>query len=110
MEFEKEHGFIKIKGKYYELDERRSCADGKIRFKEAKDAKDRIKKAKEMANILKENLDRKAVLTESIMNLEKKQFDVLYKMLHSKRKYKAKTREHRCVDMKVGNFVIPLVD
>ncbi len=104
--FEREFGYIKIKGKYYEPEEK----DGKISFKEIENAKGRIKKGKEMAKILEYALDKEAVLTESIMKLENKDFDMLYKSLKSGRKYKAKTREHHCVDMKIGNFVLPIVN
>jgi hypothetical protein len=44
------------------------------------------------------------------MNLEEKDFDKLYKSLTSGKNYKPKTREHRCVDLKVGNFVLPIIE
>ncbi len=107
LEIQKEFGYIKVKGKYYEADTR----NGNIHFKEVKNATTKIKKAKEMAKKLENSLDRKAVLTESIMKLEPNEFETLHKALFkSKKTYKPKTREHHCVDMKVGNFILPIVD
>ncbi len=108
LEFEKEHGYVKIKGKYYLPEE--DGMKGILQFKEVKDAVQKIKKAKEIAKHLKDGLDREIVLTEAIMKLEPKEFDTLYKMFKSGKKYKQKMREHRCVDMKVGNFVLPIVE
>lgn len=108
-EFNLEYGYIKRKGKYYELDDEKGLT-GKLKLKEIKDAKEKIKKAKEIAKHLEESLDREAVLMGSIMKMEDKDFNILYKMMKSSRKYKPKTRENRCVDMKVGNFVLPIVD
>lgn len=106
MKFEKEYGYLKAKGKYYIMTQK----DGKFTFKEYKEAKYKISKAKEIAKILEKALDREAVLMESAMMLEDKDFEVLYKMLKSGRKYKPKTRKHYCVDMKIGRFVLPIVD
>ena len=106
MKFEKEYGYLKAKGKYYQMNQK----NGKFTFKEDKEAKIKISKAKEIAKKLKDALDREAVLMESIMTLEDKDFEVLYKMLKSGRKYKPKTRRHHCVDMKIGRFVLPLVE
>ena len=106
MKFDKEYGYLKAKGKYYQMTQK----DGKFAFREDKEAKNKISKAKEIAKKLKDSLDREAVLMESIMLLENKDFEVLYKMLKSGRKYKPKTRKHYCVDMKVGKFVLPLID
>lgn len=106
MKFEKEYGYLKAKGKYYEAIQK----DDKLTFKEDKEAKIRISKAKEIAKKLEHALDREAVLMESVMLLGKKDFEVLYKMLKSGRKYKPKTRKKHCVDMKIGRFVLPLID
>lgn len=72
----------------------------------------RIKKAKEMAKKLKDGVDGEKILVESLMTrFQPKEFDELYKMLFkSKINYKPRTREHHCVDMKVGNVIIPIVD
>ena len=106
MEFINKHGYAIINGKYY----RGEWKDDKAVFIEDKKAKEKIEKAKKMAKKLEESLDRKAVLTESIMNLDDIEFETLHRMLTGKRNYKAKTRAHHCVDMKIGKLVIPIVD
>jgi len=105
LKFDKEYGYMKIDGKYYEGQHK----NDKLIFIEVKDVQKRIAKAKEMAKILEESLDRETVLMEAVMKLEKKDFEKLYKSLHSKKKYKPVTRAHRCVDMKIGNFILPIV-
>ena len=74
--------------------------------------KERMKKAERMAKKLKKDLDGEKILIETLMkNFLPREFDKLYDQLFkSKRKYKAKTRRHRCVDMVVGNTIIPIVD
>lgn len=106
--FEKRYNYLVHKGKYYEITNER----GDVTFKEnTKNALARINKAKKMANILQNSLDKEAVLVEAIMKLSNIDLDILYHNLtKSKRKFKPKTREHHCVDMKVGNFVLPIVD
>ncbi len=106
LEFEKEYGYIKIKGVYYKP----NIKNGKITFTRVKNANEKITKAKEMAIKLKESLDGEKVLTESLMKLDDKDFEILYKSLKGKIKYRPKTREHHCVDMKIGNFVLPIVN
>ena len=44
------------------------------------------------------------------MKFTNSDLDKLDKMLFGEKKYTVKTREHRCVDMKVGNFIIPIVE
>jgi asparagine synthetase A len=106
MKLEKEFGYLKINGKYFDgIDNH-----GELKFVEVKDIDKKIKKAKEMAKILEESLDREAVLMEAVMKLHKDDFEKLYKSLKSNRKYKAITRAHRCVDMKIGNFILPIVN
>ena len=109
IQFEKRYGYLFKGGRYYELDERLNSKT-LMQFIEVKDAEKKIKKAKSMAEKLKESLDRKKVLTESIMKLDKLDFDRLEKLMDNKVNYKPKTREHRCVDLKIGNFVLPIVD
>ena len=106
LTIECKHHYIIINGKYYEptFDKMK-----KPILKEIPDAEKRISKAKEMAKILEESLDKEKVLTEAVMKLDDKEFDNLYKSLKSGRKYKPKTREGHCVDMRIGNFVLPIV-
>mgnify|MGYP001575063548 CR=1 FL=1 len=103
---EKRFGYLFVNGKYYDL----ISKEGKPIFTEDKNAINKINKAKEMAKKLEHALNKEAVLTESLMKLEKQDFEILYKSLKSNRKFKPKTRVHHCVDMKIGNFVLPIVD
>ena len=107
IEFEKRHGYIYMDGKYYDM--KGNCGSGKFEFIEVKDVQERIDKAEEIAEELVKSFNGKTVLVESIMKLTKHDMKVLYNNAITK-KYKAKTRGHECVDMKVGNFVLPIVD
>ena len=73
---------------------------------------EQLKKAGQLAKKLKSNLDAEKILMEVFMTkYDIKELDKLHKMVFkSKRKYKAKTREGRCVDMKIGNHIIPIID
>ena len=107
IEFEKRHGYLYMDGKYYEM--KGNSGVGKFEFVEVKDVQERVEKAEEIAKELIKSFNGKAVLIESIMKMSKRDISTLYKNAVTK-KYKAKTREHECVDMKVGNFVLPIVD
>jgi len=99
---EKVFDYLKVNDKYYD----------RLELVPTKEVEDKIKKSKKMANKLKDSLDAEKVLTEIFMTrFSKKEFKKLYNnMFKSKRKYKAKTREGDCVDMKFGNIIIPIVD
>jgi hypothetical protein len=103
--------YLVIEGEYYEV---KASSLGTPTF--VKQNKNKIKlkiqRAKEMAKKLKDNLDGEKVLTEALLtNFDDKAFDKLYNQLfNSKINYKPKTRAHRCVDMKVGNTIIPIVN
>lgn len=107
---EKVFEYYKIDGKYYED----GAKDGKPTFirvpKKKVDAQ--LKMAKELAKKLKDSLDAEKVLTEIFMaKYDKQNLDKLYKIVFkSKKKYKPKTRKGYCVDMKVGNHIIPIID
>ncbi len=107
---EKVFQYHKIKGKYYEQD----AKDGKPTFIEVpkKKVDEQLRMAKELAQKLKESLDAEKILVEVFMSkYDKKHLDELYKtVFKSKKKYKPKTRAGYCVDMKVGNHIIPLID
>jgi len=107
---EKKYGYLVVNGKYYEIESERGVPKTKLISKTV--INDRLKKAKQIAKKLKTSLDAEKVLTESLMiNFNEKDLNNLHSQLfHSKRKYIAKTREHHCVDMIVGNTVIPIVD
>lgn len=103
------YGYLIINKDYYEIDSR----DGKPIFKKVDKAKmlTRERRAKLLAKKLRNSLDGEKVLVESIMKLNDKDADKLYNQIFkSKIKYKPRTRADRCVDMKIGNFVLPVVD
>lgn len=103
-----ENNMIKVGNEYYIPD----AKDGRTFFKKIplKEVRDRNKKAVEMAKKLAEHLNAEAVVKEAVMHLPKKDFYMLYKALFkSKKKYKPRTRERHCVDMKIGNFILPLI-
>lgn len=107
---EKIFGYFKIKGKYYE----QSTKDGKPTFVEVSKKKvdDQLKMAKKLAKELKGNLDAEKILIEIFMaRYDKENLAKLYQtVFKSKKKYKPKTREGYCVDMKIGNHIIPIID
>lgn len=105
---EKKYKWLVVNGVYYEID----LKDGKPLFEKVSKTTvdERIKKAKKLAKELGKGLNKEMLLTELILtSLEDKEFENLYKLIfYAKRKYKPKTRKHHCVDMKIGNFVLPL--
>lgn len=110
LDWESKYGMIYVDGKYYRM----SHKDGKpvlVREDEG-NVNERLKKAEKIADKLKDKLDAKAVLTETLMTrYTRKDIDKLYTMLFkSKKKYTIKTRQQHCVDMKIGNMILPIVD
>jgi len=110
QELVKEYGFWIINGKYFKPD---VTKDGKCAMTEVskKEVMRKGKQLKELTEKLKENLDSEAVMMEALSKLD----DLALEQLHNavfniKKKIKAKTRKHYCVDMKVGRFVIPIVE
>lgn len=107
---EKIFEYFKIKNKYYEL----SARDGKTVFKEVpkKQVDEQLKMAKKLAKALKSGLDAEKVLIEVFMTkYDKKNLDKLNDLVFkSKRKYKPRTREGACVDMKYGKHIIPIIE
>jgi len=107
MEIERKFGYYIIDGEYYEM--KGNSGHGKFTFVKAKDVQEQVDKAEEIAEVLVKSFNGKAVLVESIMKLGKTEIKTLYRNAVEKG-FKAKTREHECVDMKIGNFVLPIVD
>ena len=107
IEIQRKYGYFVIDGKYHDM--KGNAGSGKYEFKEVKGVEERIEKADEIAEELVKSLNGKAILMESIMKMTKHDINTLYNNAITK-KYKPKTREHECVDMKVGNFVLPIVD
>ncbi len=106
---EYKYGYALINGEYYE----HGSKDGKVILKQVdrQRVEKKIEKCNRLAKELKKNLDSHKVMMEAIIRFPDRDIDKLTKMLfESKKKYTVKTREHRCVDMKVGNFIIPIVE
>jgi len=105
---EKKYKYIVVDGEYYEW----GSEDGKPILKKVSKAKIKgmEKICEKIAHKIKEGLNAEVLLKEILMtNLSEKDLKKLHKLLfESKRKYKPKTREHHCVDMTVGRFIIPL--
>jgi len=109
MDVTTKHGYIVINGDYYEAKRQ----DGEQIFKKVpkKKVEKRLKFVNEMVKKLKDSLDKEAILRESLMKIADNDLETLYGILNNPtKKYKPKTREHRCVDMKIGNFILPIVD
>lgn len=110
QELTKEYGFWIIDGKYFKPDVRKDgkCAMVEVNKKEVKKLGKRIE---ELAEKLKENLDNKSVMKEALSKLDNNTLEELHNAVFNvKKKIKAKTRKHYCVDMKVGKFIIPIVE
>ena len=112
----REYGLLVIDNKYYYGD----MIDGKVVYREISKTKvqKRLKLVDEIVKKLKDSLDTEAVLKETLMKnfpmgdetLEEELVKLLGMLNSKERKYKPKTRKHYCVDMKVGNMIIPIVD
>ena len=106
---EDKYGYLVVNGKYFVGDSK----DGKTIFiqKPKKEILEKIKLVRKVAKALKDSLDPEKVLFESIMKLDKDEFMKLFNVVfNKKRKYKAKTREGACADMKIGNYILPIVE
>lgn len=110
IKFEKYFNYLVANGEYYEW----KSKDGKPLLehvpKEKVEAK--LAKVKEITAKIKDGLDAEKVLTETLMTrLEDRDVDKLLKLVNSQKKtYVPRTRSGHCVDMRVGKFIIPLVD
>ncbi|GAI84165.1 unnamed protein product, partial [marine sediment metagenome] len=101
-------GHLLLNGKHYEFGHK----DGAPILKEInlKEIKKRERTAERIAKELKNKVDAEKILMETLMtNLSKKELFKLEKIVfNKKRKHTVKTRAHHCVDLKVGNFILPL--
>ena len=105
---EKKSGFLVIDGEYWEIADK----DGHpIWIKgDQKKIKKRLKLIDKLASKLKTSLDREKIIREALYALDEADIKKLNKMLFkSKIRYKPRTRQHHCADMKVGNMIIPIV-
>lgn len=107
-ELVREYGYLKVGGKYYKFNEGKDYTS----YIEVSpiEVKKKISIAKEIAEKLKNSLDREAVLMESLTKLDLTYLEHIHNSLYnSKRTVKPKTRAHHCVDIKVGNLVVPII-
>jgi len=75
-----------------------------------KDVEAKLKLVDKLTKNLKDSLDKDKIMKEALMNLKYDYLKKMDKMLSNpKRKYKAKTRDNHCADIKVGNIIIPIV-
>jgi ABC-type branched-subunit amino acid transport system substrate-binding protein len=111
IKFEEVYGaYAVIDGDYYEWTSR----DGQPVFKriDKKEFRKWEKDSEELASELISHFDGELILKEALMQIPKRDREKLKKLLRQKkegvRDYKIKTRQHRCVDMKIGKFVLPI--
>lgn len=104
---EMRYGRLILNNKPYIMDNK----NGKPCLKEDKEFNKLTKLSEQISKKLAPQLNAEAVIQEAVMGLLPKDVKKLYGMLFkSKKKYKPKTRKHHCVDMKIGNFVLPISD
>jgi len=108
MEPEIKNHLLKINKEYYKV----SYKDGRPYLEKVKkkDVERKLKLVGEMTDKLKDSLNQEIVMKEALGKMRLKELEKLNKMIISGKRYKPKTREHHCADMKVGNFIIPIVD
>lgn len=106
-EITREYEFLKVDGRYFEM---RPMGE-KVSYVEVpkKRVEEKIKIIKEITNKMKSNLDKEAILMESLSKLNMNELKKFHKALYIN-KIKPKTRRHYCVDMKVGKLTLPIVD
>lgn len=106
LELDKKYGYFLINGKFYEF----TTKDGQpVLIEVTKKAEQKEKDAKQIVEKIKYGLDAEKLLMERIMDLPNVDFRKLKQVVfHKKRKFGVKTRAHHCVDMKIGNYILPL--
>ena len=105
----KHYGYLIVGDKYYRLD----MMGRETVFREVSKAKvkKKIKLMEELSKKLKDSLDGEAVMMEALSKLEIEELIMIHdKIINEKRKTKPRTRKHHCVDMKIGDVIIPIVD
>ena len=102
------YGMLQVNGKSYQWE----MIDGKETYVKVseKEVKAKTELAKKLTDKLRDSLDRDKVLMEALMSMPPKELKKLENLLFkSKKVYKPKTRADACVDMKVGNFILPII-
>ena len=108
-EVEKHYGYLVVNGEYFEL----NISGKETKFKKVKSSvvKKKITLMEDLAKKLKESLDSEAVMMEALSRMDITEIESLHnKVFNIKKKVKPITRKHHCVDMKIGKFIIPIVD
>ena len=107
-DIEMKHGKMFYKGNYYEIE----MVRGKPTFKKITDTvENQLNLADEITTKLYKKVDTKKILMEALMRLNLDEVEKLYMLLFKdKKQYKVKTREHHCCDVKVGNFILPIIE
>lgn len=102
------HGKMFYNGEYYEVEMIR----GKPTIKKISDKiENQLKLADEITNKIYKRVDTKKILVEALMRLDQPEVEKLYMLLFKdKKRYKVKTREHHCCDVKIGNFIFPIIE
>ena len=108
-DIKKHYGYLIINEEHFEVD----VSGKETVFKKVKpsEVKKKIKLMEDLAKKLKDSLDGEAVMMEALSRMDIRELESIHdKVFNIKKKVKIKTRSHHCVDMKVGNFIIPIVD
>lgn len=104
--------YLKMGEDYFEV----KFKDGKTHFflVDKEIIGDLDKKAHDIAELLEHQTDIKAILREAVRKLEPKEVEKLHKILvkrvREEKPVQAKTRENACADIKIGNFILPIVE
>lgn len=108
-EITREYEFLKVDGRYFKPEHKGEhlCY---VEVKE-EEFKNKVELVKKIAGKLKDSLDQEAVLKEALSKLDEEYLEqILGALEHPTKQVKAKTREHHCVDLKVGKLTIPIIN
>jgi hypothetical protein len=108
-ELTQEYGCLKVDGKYFKPVEEGE----RLRYIEIskKEFDNRLSTIKKIAEKLKDSLDKEAVLMEALSKLPETHLSGIWVALNNPiKKVKSRTRKHHCVDMKIGNWIVPIVN
>ncbi len=108
-DIKKHYGYLVVDGEYFKLD----TSGKETIFKKVKlsEFKKKIKLMEDLAKKLKESLDGELVMMEALGRLEIEELEPIHnEVFNIKKKVKVVTRKHHCVDMKIGEHIISIVD
>lgn len=108
-ELHKEFGYLKIGNKYF-----KPTVDAeRIEYHECtkKQFDAHVKLSNEIVEKIKDSVSKESILLEAVSNLDDEYLEELHNALHNaKRPAKPKMRKHHCLDVKVGRFIIPIIN